>query len=669
MDFNPMMAPPPMAGPAASKKGGSTTLYIVLFFLCVISIMAGSFYFMNQSQAAKSARDVEKIQAEAASKMKDATSDFEKQQIQADAAEKTRAAQRKAEFTGKEAALEARAKGKEAQIKALEAKVATELAAAAKTVKAANELRAKAAFERNAAATRLREAQAAKAKADASGKAIDQKLAAEKAKLAASANAKVAAANAKASAAANQARAEAAKAVALKNALNKVNAKVAGLEFVRSAPYGAVPGHMIRPAQHVGDVFGVADPNKCKALARAKGANVWGHRNALHGSAKYKNSCWFYKSPPGAKYAGNKDDKVHMVGCSVGGNPRTGCAAETAFSGSAPFGAVPGHMIRPAQHVGDVFGVADPNKCKALARAKGANVWGHRNALHGSAKYKNSCWFYKTAAGTKYAGNKGDKVHMIGCSVSGNPRTGCTPVPAKAVAKAKYKNSYWKQIGGGLKQVSISGNKVCGVNSADNIYCKTNLHAGNWYQVHGKLKHISLSGNSLYGVNSADNIYYSPNMSAKAPWKRIGGKLKQVSHAGGKVCGVNSADNIYCKTNLTGSNWYQVHGKLKHVSVSKRNRRRYGMYGVNSADNIYYSHNLSAKAPWKKIGGKLKQVSMSGNNVCGVNSGDNIYCKTNLTNSNWKHKPGKLKYISISGTKAYGVNSADNIYYGSNWNR
>ena len=334
MDFNPMMAPPPMAGPAASKKGGSTTLYIVLFFLCVISIMAGSFYFMNQSQAAKSARDVEKIQAEAASKMKDATSDFEKQQIQADAAEKTRAAQRKAEFTGKEAALEARAKGKEAQIKALEAKVATELAAAAKTVKAANELRAKAAFERNAAATRLREAQAAKAKADASGKAIDKKLAAEKIKLAKAANKKVAAANKKASAAARKAKAEARKAINLKNALNKVNrklagvsAKLAGVNFERAAPYGAVPGYTIGGRTSLGNQFNVTDPNACKALARAKGANVWGHRGINHSSSKWRNSCFFYKTKSGqAKYKGNKNDKIHMIGCTYGGNPKTKCS-------------------------------------------------------------------------------------------------------------------------------------------------------------------------------------------------------------------------------------------------------------------------------------------------------------------------------------------------------
>ena len=327
MDFNPMGAPPPMAAPAAAKKGGSTTLYIVLFFLCVISIMAGSFYFMNQSQAAKSARDVEKIQAEAASKMKDATSDFEKKQIQADAAEKTRAAQRKAEFTGKEAALQARAKGKEAQLKALEAKVNSELAAAAKTVKSANALRAKASRERNAAAKRLREATAAKKKADASGKAIDKKLAAEKAKLARAANKKVAAANRKASAAARKAKAEAKKAVALKNSLNKVNAKLAGVEFARASPYGAVPGHAYPNRKGVGNKMNVSDPNVCKRLARNYGADVWGHRGIKHPNKKYRNSCFFYQTKSGqAKYKGNAGDKIHMIGCTYGGNLKTKCS-------------------------------------------------------------------------------------------------------------------------------------------------------------------------------------------------------------------------------------------------------------------------------------------------------------------------------------------------------
>jgi hypothetical protein len=198
-----MGAPPPMVAPPVAAKGGNTTLYIVLVFLCVISIMASSFYFMTRSRDTKSARDVEKIQTEAASKMKDDKGGFEKIRVEA----------------------EARAKGREAQLKALEGKVSSELAAAAKTVKSANELKAKAASERNAAATRLREAEAAKKKADASGKPNDKKLADEKAKLTAAANAKVADVNKKATDAANKAKAVAAKALNLKKALDKAKAR------------------------------------------------------------------------------------------------------------------------------------------------------------------------------------------------------------------------------------------------------------------------------------------------------------------------------------------------------------------------------------------------------------------------------------------------------------
>jgi hypothetical protein len=326
MDFNPMMAPPPMAA-APAKKGGNTTLYIVIFFLCVISVMAGAFYFQTQSAAAKAKADLEKIQADTAAKMAAAKSDFEKQKIQAEAAEKTRSAQLRAELAGKEAALEAKAKSKEAQLKALEAKVNADLKAAAATVKNANELKAKAANERNTAVQRLREANAAKAKAEASGKAIDKKLADEKAKLARDAAAKVAAANKKAADATRQAQAEAAKAQSMKAKLNQVNATLAGREFARAAPYAAVPGYGIPGAKFKGDTFNVSGPKDCAKQAKAKGANVWGFRNAEHSSAKYRNSCFFYSVPPSSKYGGNKDDRVHMIGCAVGGNPRTGCTA------------------------------------------------------------------------------------------------------------------------------------------------------------------------------------------------------------------------------------------------------------------------------------------------------------------------------------------------------
>ena len=162
----------------------------------------------------------------------------------------------------------------------------------------------------------------------------NKKLADEKAKLAREAAGKVAAANRNATAATKQARAEAVKAKQMKTKLDQANAKIAGREFVRASPYGAVPGYQIAGRKHLGDAFNVGDPNSCKKLAAAKGANVWGHRNASHPNAKYRNSCFFYKTNPATKYGGNKGDKIHMIGCSISGNPKTGCTAVPAKASS-----------------------------------------------------------------------------------------------------------------------------------------------------------------------------------------------------------------------------------------------------------------------------------------------------------------------------------------------
>ena len=154
---------------------------------------------------------------------------------------------------------------------------------------------------------------------------------------------------------------------------------------------------------------------------------------------------------------------------------------------------------------------------------------------------------------------------------------------AKATASAANDSKVsWRKIPGGLKQVDIDGNTVCGVNSRDHIYCKDDLEGAGWRKLPGRLKHVSVSGGKLYGVNKGDSIYYSPN--TKGNWRQISGGLKQVDIDGKTVCGVNSSDHIYCKDDLEGAGWRRLPGSLKYVSVSGGK-----LYGVNSGDSIYYS--------------------------------------------------------------------------------
>ncbi len=72
---------------------------------------------------------------------------------------------------------------------------------------------------------------------------------------------------------------------------------------------------------------------------------------------------------------------------------------------------------------------------------------------------------------------------------------------------------------------------------------------------------------------------------------------------------------------------------------------------------------------WKQVGGKLKQVEVDKNIVCGVNSYDDIYCADSdiFNNPNWMQIPGKLKHVAVSNGRLYGVNSYDDIYYKENY--
>jgi hypothetical protein len=287
-----------------------------------------------------------------------------------------------------------------------------------------------------------------------------------------------------------QARKRVAKAASdVKKAQAQIRAigNIGGDPFRNAARYGAVPGYYRRGYRWAGDKFNVSNPNTCKAMAREKGLAVWGHRNALHPNKKYKNSCYFYRSGP--KYAGDRNDKIHMIGCTFGGNPRTGCGTPVKkvvkmvaqrlravrkpggqiraaigniaqrltavrkaggqiraigniggdpFRNAARYGAVPGYYRRGYKFAGDKFNVSDPNTCKAIAKKKDLTVWGHRNALHPNKKYKNSCYFYRS--GPKYAGDRNDKIHMIGCTFGGNPRTGCV-VPMSQRRRASRRAS------------------------------------------------------------------------------------------------------------------------------------------------------------------------------------------------------------------------------------
>ena len=63
---------------------------------------------------------------------------------------------------------------------------------------------------------------------------------------------------------------------------------------------------------------------QCRAYARERGYAGVGYRTSEHGSAPWRNTCFFYRRPDG-RWQGNDKDLSHKVGCTDPGKSWGNC--------------------------------------------------------------------------------------------------------------------------------------------------------------------------------------------------------------------------------------------------------------------------------------------------------------------------------------------------------
>ena len=176
------------------------------------------------------------------------------------------------------------------------------------------------------------------------------------------------------------------------------------------------------------------------------------------------------------------------------------------------------------------------------------------------------------------------------------------------------KNSQNKEMGSGWSNALYAFDNGASSNTSSTPVVKS------WKQISGGLKNVSASGNGyVWGVNSSDQIYKCKK-PCNGAWQQVPGDLKQVSGGQKEVWGVNSSDSIYKRPVDGSGNWAQIPGKLKNVSASDPNY----VYGVNSSDQIYKCKK-PCNGAWQQVQGGLKQISGDGTTTWGVNSKDNIF--------------------------------------------
>ena len=153
------------------------------------------------------------------------------------------------------------------------------------------------------------------------------------------------------------------------------------------------------------------------------------------------------------------------------------------------------------------------------------------------------------------------------CGIGDGEGVWCTPTNAPDGFKWNpLENTRLKQI----SMDTVNGTvRACGVNNDDNIYCASDVSKNNWIQVGNppdKLYQVSLSGNRLCGVNHKNELKCAD--FGISNWSDTPGSFKYISLDGIRACGTGPSGNITCTENIDYPTWNPIPGNLANVILS-----------------------------------------------------------------------------------------------------
>ena len=233
-----------------------------------------------------------------------------------------------------------------------------------------------------------------------------------------------------------------------------------------------------------------------------------------------------------------------------------------------------------------------------------------------------------------------------------------------------------------LLQVSVSGQRICGVNAGNEVFCapttidntQWNLwgYGGyTWFKKTGLLKQISIYGQKACGVDPANKVLCAENIDNPF-WNTIEPPanvlIAQIDLNGDRMCGVTTdvvlseggaslGGKIFCAP-FNQNAWTEKSGILNHISIDGAHA-----CGTNSIGDVYCTEDIENPS-WNNInnpGRQLKNIDVKGSTICGTDTSDNIYCAS-FNQNNWVQLPGALKFVSIDGTNIVGTNSGGSIF-------
>ncbi|XP_013777659.1 lectin L6-like [Limulus polyphemus] len=175
-----------------------------------------------------------------------------------------------------------------------------------------------------------------------------------------------------------------------------------------------------------------------------------------------------------------------------------------------------------------------------------------------------------------------------------------------------------------------------------------------------KLKFVSVTTYYLWGINEQDEVLKC-NRPCKStdPWIPHNFNLKQIDADDYEVWGVDDSNDIYMLETRLNSNWTNINGKMKFVSVSGVG----DIWAIDPDDGVYTCRK-PCNGQWKNDDWNLRQLDVGTFRVYGVDCKNDVYFKELNYNEHWKHVAGKLKYVTSSGRGAvFGIDKRGNAFF------
>ena len=193
---------------------------------------------------------------------------------------------------------------------------------------------------------------------------------------------------------------------------------------------------------------------------------------------------------------------------------------------------------------------------------------------------------------------------------------------ATAVDSNEIPENNWIIRGSQNVVSSVAGLSLCVTNTDPNIFCNDNWQAGDsFYQLIGYASTLSLSGNRICVINSSFELYCSN--TPVTSWNGKSGTWYEIAidnSVGQHGCAIDTSNRVYCTTSTSGTiAWTDV----TVVPMIKISLFGNVMCGIDMNNDAYCATFMNKD--WKQLQMKAISVAVNDTTVFVVTPSNNIY--------------------------------------------